>query len=142
MRFPERTVEPRRLRWPIFNQSVIHVSNQRFEADTSVLRRISLLRAQHAGRTRAGLCTTGLTSGAALEHGHRRQPPARPGVLCASDGRKNGPMAAEICLMAAFDESRRDFGAGEESRPLDGFLRGVERRALRMAELATGSRDE
>ena len=51
-------------------------------------------------------------------------------------------MAAEICLMAAFDESRRDLGASEESRSLDAFLRGVERRALRMAELATGSRDE
>jgi RNA polymerase sigma-70 factor (ECF subfamily) len=51
-------------------------------------------------------------------------------------------MAAEICLMAAFDEGRRDFGAGEESRSLDVFLRRVERRALRMAELATQSRDE
>ena len=51
-------------------------------------------------------------------------------------------MAAEICLMAAFDEGRRDFGAGEESRTLEVFLRGVERRALRMAELATQSRDE
>jgi RNA polymerase sigma-70 factor, ECF subfamily len=51
-------------------------------------------------------------------------------------------MAAEICLMAAFDEGRRGLGAGEESRSLDAFLRGVERRALRMAELATGSRDE
>jgi len=51
-------------------------------------------------------------------------------------------MAAEICLMAAFDGGRSDFGAGEESRSLDGFLRGVERRALRMAELATQSRDE
>jgi RNA polymerase sigma-70 factor (ECF subfamily) len=51
-------------------------------------------------------------------------------------------MAAEICLMAAFDEGRRELGAGEASRSLDAFLRGVERRALRMAELATGSRDE
>jgi len=51
-------------------------------------------------------------------------------------------MAAEISLMAAFDEGRRDFGTGEESRALDAFLRGVERRALRMAELATRSREE
>ena len=51
-------------------------------------------------------------------------------------------MASAICLMAAFDESRRELGAGDEARSLDAFLRGVERRALRMAELATGSRDE
>jgi RNA polymerase sigma-70 factor (ECF subfamily) len=51
-------------------------------------------------------------------------------------------MAAETCLMTAFDEGRRDSGTGEESRSLDAFLRGVERRALRMAELATGQRDE
>jgi RNA polymerase sigma-70 factor (ECF subfamily) len=51
-------------------------------------------------------------------------------------------MAAEICLMAAFEGGRRDFGAGEASRTLEVFLRSVERRALRMAELATQSRDE
>ena len=51
-------------------------------------------------------------------------------------------MAAEISLMAAFDEGRRGLGTGEESRALDAFLRGVERRALRMAELATQSSEE
>jgi RNA polymerase sigma-70 factor (ECF subfamily) len=51
-------------------------------------------------------------------------------------------MAAEISLMAAFEEGRRDAGTGNESRSLEAFLRGVERRALRMAELATGSREE
>ncbi len=51
-------------------------------------------------------------------------------------------MAAQICLMTALDDGRMDMGAGEETRALDLFMRGVERRALRMAEFATGNRDE
>ena len=51
-------------------------------------------------------------------------------------------MAAQISLMTAFDDGCREPGAGEETRALESFLRGVERRALRMAELATGQREE
>ena len=51
-------------------------------------------------------------------------------------------MVAQICLMTAFDDGPANAGAGEESRALEEFVRGVERRALRMAEFATGSRDE
>jgi RNA polymerase sigma-70 factor, ECF subfamily len=51
-------------------------------------------------------------------------------------------MAAQISLMTAFDEGRTERTAGEESRALEAFLRGVERRALRMAELATANREE
>lgn len=51
-------------------------------------------------------------------------------------------MAAPTCLMTALDDGRADPGAGDDARLLDAFMRGVERRALRMAEFATGSRDE
>ena len=53
-------------------------------------------------------------------------------------------MAAPNCLMAAFEDrpAQPERQAGEESRALESFLRGVERRALRMAELATGQREE
>jgi RNA polymerase sigma-70 factor, ECF subfamily len=55
---------------------------------------------------------------------------------------RNSAMAVSNCLMTAFDADRDGRDTGEETRGLDAFLRGVERRALRMAELATGSRDE
>jgi RNA polymerase sigma-70 factor (ECF subfamily) len=58
------------------------------------------------------------------------------------DDGKNAPMVAPNYLMAAFEGGRMDMGAGEETRALEHFLRGVERRALRMAEFATGSREE
>jgi len=51
-------------------------------------------------------------------------------------------MAAQICLMTVFDDGPANAGAGEDVRALEEFVRGVERRALRMAEFATGSRDE
>ena len=51
-------------------------------------------------------------------------------------------MAAPISLMTAFDDGRMEPRLDEASRALETFLRGVERRALRMAELATGQREE
>jgi len=52
-------------------------------------------------------------------------------------------MLAKICLMTAFDEDRvTDAPTRESAGAIERFLRQVERRALRMAELATGSRDE
>ena len=53
-------------------------------------------------------------------------------------------MAAPNWLMAAFDErpATPEPRADAQTRPLEAFLRGVERRALRMAELATGQREE
>ena len=51
-------------------------------------------------------------------------------------------MAAQTLPMTAFDDGRTERSLREESRSLETFLRGVERRALRMAELATGNREE
>ncbi len=51
-------------------------------------------------------------------------------------------MATQICLMTPFDDGRADGHASQDSRALEDFMRGVERRALRMAEFATGNRDE
>jgi len=51
-------------------------------------------------------------------------------------------MATQICLMTPFDDGRAARPASEDSRALEDFMRGVERRALRMAEFATGNRDE
>jgi RNA polymerase sigma-70 factor (ECF subfamily) len=51
-------------------------------------------------------------------------------------------MAGSHCLMTAFDEAPARDGAGGGLRAIDQFLHGVERRALRMAELATGNREE
>jgi RNA polymerase sigma-70 factor (ECF subfamily) len=51
-------------------------------------------------------------------------------------------MVARNYLMATFDDASVDLGAGGQTRALEQFLRGVERRALRMAEFATGSREE
>jgi len=51
-------------------------------------------------------------------------------------------MATQICLMTPFDDGRAARHASEDSRALEDFMRGVERRALRMAEFATGNRDE
>ena len=51
-------------------------------------------------------------------------------------------MAAHICPMTAFDDGRENNPANDGARALDEFMRGSERRALRMAEFATGSRDE
>lgn len=46
------------------------------------------------------------------------------------------------CLMTAFDEAGANPDTSEKTRALDGFVRGVERRALRMAEFATANREE
>jgi RNA polymerase sigma-70 factor (ECF subfamily) len=51
-------------------------------------------------------------------------------------------MVARNYLMAVFDDASVYLGAGGQTRALERFLRGVERRALRMAEFATGSREE
>jgi len=52
-------------------------------------------------------------------------------------------MAIEICLMTAFDDGDLPRAATRESADaLERFLRQVERRALRMAEFATGQREE
>jgi len=51
-------------------------------------------------------------------------------------------MATQIYLMTPFDDGRANGHASQDSRALEDFMRGVERRALRMAEFATGSRDE
>jgi len=51
-------------------------------------------------------------------------------------------MVLQNCLMTAFDDGPADIGAGGQTRAPEQFLQGVERRALRMAEFATGSRDE
>lgn len=51
-------------------------------------------------------------------------------------------MLAENCLMTVFDEDRAETPARTDTVALERFLRQVERRALRMAELATSSRDE
>jgi RNA polymerase sigma-70 factor, ECF subfamily len=45
-------------------------------------------------------------------------------------------------LMTAFDDGHVQMGSREASRALEEFLRGVERRALRMTEFATASREE
>jgi RNA polymerase sigma-70 factor (ECF subfamily) len=46
------------------------------------------------------------------------------------------------CFMAALDDRPAEPRAERESRALEAFLRGVERRALRMAELSTGQRED
>src|SRR4051812_7846176 len=51
-------------------------------------------------------------------------------------------MAAPDCLMTAFDDGPAQRRASEDTTELESFLRGVERRALRMAEFATGNREE
>jgi len=51
-------------------------------------------------------------------------------------------MVAENYLMAAFDGGSVELGTSGQTRALEQFLRGVERRALRMAEFATDSREE
>ena len=51
-------------------------------------------------------------------------------------------MSVRSCLMTPFDEGSRDPAARAAGPALERFLRDVERRALRMAELATGNRDE
>jgi RNA polymerase sigma-70 factor (ECF subfamily) len=51
-------------------------------------------------------------------------------------------MASPICLMTAFDDGRANMQANDDARAIEQFMRGVERRALRMAEFATRSRDE
>src|SRR5690242_1849236 len=56
--------------------------------------------------------------------------------------RNPAPTAVPGCLMAAFDDPPAESRAAPESRALEAFLRGVERRALRMAELSTGQRDD
>jgi RNA polymerase sigma-70 factor (ECF subfamily) len=57
------------------------------------------------------------------------------------DGR-NAPMVLQNCLMTAFDDGPADTGTSGQTRALGQFLQGVERRALRMAEFATGNREE
>jgi len=54
----------------------------------------------------------------------------------------SAPIAVPGCLMAAFDDPPAAPRAERESRALEAFLRGVERRALRMAELSTGQRED
>jgi len=54
----------------------------------------------------------------------------------------SAPIAIPGCLMAAFDDPPAAPRAERESRALEAFLRGVERRALRMAELSTGQRED
>jgi RNA polymerase sigma-70 factor (ECF subfamily) len=56
--------------------------------------------------------------------------------------RNPASIAVPGCLMAAFDDPPAEPRAERESRALEAFLRGVERRALRMAELATGQRED
>ena len=51
-------------------------------------------------------------------------------------------IAVPGCLMTAFDDDPANPRAERESRTLEAFLRGVERRALRMAELSTGQRED
>jgi RNA polymerase sigma-70 factor, ECF subfamily len=55
---------------------------------------------------------------------------------------KSVPIAAPAWLMAAFDDSSAGPREAGASRALETFLRGVERRALRMAELSTGLRED
>jgi RNA polymerase sigma-70 factor (ECF subfamily) len=56
--------------------------------------------------------------------------------------RNPAPIAFPGCLMAPLEDHPAESRAGGEARALETFLRGVERRALRMAELSTGQRDE
>lgn len=51
-------------------------------------------------------------------------------------------MVLQNCLMTAFDDGPADTGTSGQTRALGQFLQGVERRALRMAEFATGNREE
>ena len=51
-------------------------------------------------------------------------------------------MAATLCPMTGFEFASDRAPAGDATRTLETFLRGVERRAWRVAELATGQRED